>query len=118
MNPRQIKKYPLIWTNNKSQAIFVGDFRDIDLTIVGTGTAGVLGSASKDIVDFTASSTIDNAYANIVIADLTTPNTYATTLAVTSATKIGEINTNILGWICVTRDANTLDGYITICDNS
>lgn len=118
MNPRDLKKYPIIWTSNKSQPISVGDFRDIDITVVGTGTITVLGTASSDIIDFTGSSTLANAFAPMVIADLTTPNTYATSLAVSSATKIGEVNTNLLGWICVTRTADTVDAYVTICDNS
>lgn len=118
MNPRDIKTYPIVWTSNKSQAIPVADFRDIDITIVGTGTVAVLGSAKKDIVDFVASSTITNPYAAMVIADLTTPNTYATSLAVTAATKIGEVNTNLLCWICLTRTVDTVDAFVTICDNS
>ncbi len=118
MNPRDIKIIPITWTSNKSQPIFVGDFRDVDLTIVGTGTATILGSADKEIIDFTTSSTIGNAYAAVVIADLTTPNTYATSLAVSGATKIGEANTNLLCWVCITRSADTLDGYVTACDNA
>jgi len=122
MNPRDIKKYPITWTGNRSQPIFVGDFRDIDLTIVGTGTATVLGSADKalsnDAPDFTIASTISNSYATMVIADLTTPSTYATSLIVANATKIGEVNTNLLMWVCITRSANTLDAFITVCDNA
>lgn len=121
MNPRDIKKIPITWTSDKSQPIFVGDFRDIDLTIVGTGTATVLGSADKNSTDtppdFTAASTISNSYVDIVISDLGVPNTYATTLIVAGATKIGEVNTNLLTWICVTRSVGTLDAFITVCDN-
>ena len=122
-NPRDVKQIPITWTSNKSQPILVSDFRDVVLTIVGTGTATVLGStlvpktSSATPVDFTASSTITNPYATMVIADLTTPSTYATSLAVTGATKMGEVNTNLLTYICVTRSVNTLDAFITVCDN-
>lgn len=122
-NPRDVKQIPITWTSNKSQPILVSDFRDVVLTIVGTGTATVLGSAlvpktsTATPVDFTASSTITNPYATMVIADLTTPSTYATSLAVTGATKMGEVNTNLLTYICVTRSVNTLDAFITVCDN-
>lgn len=119
--PRQKHKYAIVWTNDKSQPIPVTDFRDIVLTIVGTGTAGVLGSADYDptkAIDFTVASTIGNSYANIVIADLGVANAYATTLIAAGSTKIGEVNTNLLTWICITRSANTLDGFVTVCDNS
>ena len=122
MNPRDVKKIPITWTNvggtDYSQAIMVADFRDIDLTIVGTGTVTVLGSADKEAIDFTASSTITNSYAAVVIADLTAANTYATSLSVAGATKIGEVNTNLLGFICLTRSVDTVDAFITTCDNS
>ena len=118
MNPRDIKQIPITWTSDKSQPIFVGDFRDVVLTIVGTGTATVLASADKEVVDFTIASTIDNSFATMVIADMTTASTYATSLAVAGTTKLGEVNTNLLTWICVTRSAGTLDAFITICDNS
>jgi hypothetical protein len=118
MNPRDIKKQSITWTANKSQPIWVGDFRDVVLTIVGTGTATVLATASKEVVDFTAASTIGNAFATMVIADMTAASTYATSLVVAGATKLGEVNTNLVGWVCITRSADTLDGYLTYCDNS
>ncbi len=119
MSQRTTQIIPITWTSNKSQPICVSDFRDITLTIVGTGTAGVLGSAGavNDVIDFTSSSVIGNAFANVVIADLTAANTYATTLAVTGATKLGEVNTNALTWICITRSADTLDGYVLLGNN-
>ncbi len=116
---RDIKKQSITWTSDKSQPIWVGDYRDVVLTIVGTGTATVLATASKEVVDFTAASTIGNAFATVVIADLTTVTTpYATSLVVAGATKLGEINSNLVGWVCITRSANTLDAYLTYCDNS
>ena len=119
-NPRLIQKYPITWTSNQSQLIGVKDVRDIDITVVGTGTITVYGSADMTVegIDFTSPSTISNSYAEMVIADLTTPNTYATSLAVTAETKIGEVNTNLLTWISVSRDVDTVDAFITVCDNS
>lgn len=121
-NPRDTKQIAIVWTSNQSQAIKVNDFRDIDLTLVGTGVITVLGSQQKNpddtAVDFTLSSTIDNAYAPIVIADLTTPNTYVTTISVTSSTKLAEINTNLLTFVCLQRSLDTVDAYLTVCDNS
>ena len=126
-NPRLIKKYPITtWTDvggtEYSDPIFVGDYRDIVLTIVGTGTASVLGTtellASQEPVDFTAASTIDNSYVPVVIADLGVANTYATSLIAAGNTKMGEVNTNLLTWICVTRSVGTLDAFITSSDNS
>ena len=125
-NPRLIKKYPITWTTvggtDYSQAIGVADTRDIVLTIDGTGTAQVLGTIEMHPdqvpVDFTAASSITNSYIAAVIADIGVPNTYSTSLTAAGSTKMGEVNTNLLTWICVTRSANTLDGFITICDNS
>lgn len=128
MNPRDVKKIPLTWTPtgvgtvSLSQVIKAADFRDIDITVVGTGTVVVYGSAEKNAddtpPDFTAASTISSAYAPMVIADLGTPNTFAASIAVVGATKIGEVNTNLLTWICVERSESTVDAYITVCDNS
>lgn len=126
-NPRLIKKYPITnWTDVGgtfySDPIFVGDYRDIVLTIVGTGTATVLGTnelrANQEPVDFTATSTIDNSYVPVVIADLGAVSTYAANLVAAGNTKLGEVNTNLLTWICVTRSADTLDAFVTLSDNS
>lgn len=119
MNPRDIKNYPIVWTvGNQSQEIFVGDFRDVVLTIVGTGVATVLCSCDEDVPDFTSPSTISNSYKALVIADLAVPNSYSVSLAAVADTQMGEINTNLIRWICVTRSVNTLDGFITACDNA
>ena len=127
MNPRRIRKTPITWTTvgglDYSQPISVADYRDVGITIVGTGDVQAL--ATKDIknsnfespVDFTASSTIDNSYAALVIADETTPNTYVTTFSVSSATKLGEVNTNEITFVCLTRSVNTVDAFVTYCDN-
>lgn len=117
MSARDIKQIQITWTADQSQPIFVGDFRNVVLTIVGTGDAQILGTVDKEIVDFTAASTLANSHAPIVIADLTAASTYSTTLSATASTKIGEVNTNLLTWISVTRSAGTLDGFITITTN-
>lgn len=126
MTPREVRKYPIIWTNNLSQPILARDFRDIGITIIGTGGVQVLGSleapqdplkGSPEEVDFTAPSVLGNSYAAVVIADLTTPNSYVTTLSVTGATKLGEVNTNLLTFICLSRSVDTVDALITVCDN-
>jgi len=122
---RTILKYPIVWTSNLSQPIFVGDFRHIEITAVGTGNIQVLatkdfnpsaGNPSGEPVDFSAPSTIGNSYAPIVIADETVANSYVTTLAV-AGTKIGEVNTNFVGWISVSRSIDTVDAFITVADN-
>lgn len=128
MNPRDVKQLnKIVWTPHGgstyiSQPIKVADFRDIGLTLVGTGTITVLGTKQKNASDtppdFTASSTIDNAFAAIVIADETTPNTYATSIAVSSSTKLAEVNTNLMTYIALTRSVGTVDAYLTVCDNS
>lgn len=118
MNPRDIKEYAIVWTDNKSQPIFVGDFRNVALSIVGTGTVSVQASTAKDVVDFTTASTITNPYATVVLADLTVASTYATSLAVSSSTKLAEVNTNLITWISLTRSEDTVDCIVTLSDNS
>lgn len=126
MTPREVRKYPIIWTNNLSQPILARDFRDIGITIIGTGDVQVLGSleapqdstyGSPTEVDFSVASALGNSYAAVVIADLTVPNTYVTTLSVAGATKLGEVNTNLLTWICLSRSIDTVDALVTVCDN-
>lgn len=126
-NPRLIKKYPITnWTDVGgtfySDPIFVGDYRDIVITISGTGTAIVLGTndlkPDQTPVDFTATSSIDNSYVQLVIADVGSTGAYATSLVAAGDTKMGEVNTNLLTWVCVTRSADTLDAFITLSDNS
>ena len=120
-NPRDVKKIPITWTGNYSQAIKADDFRNVELTVVGTGSVQVLASKDKNPTDtppdFTATSTITNSWAPVVIADETTPNTYATSLAVSASTKIGEVNTNVVTFVCLLRSVNTVDAFITITDN-
>ena len=131
MAPRQVRKTKITWTQIGgpmglwySQPIFVADYRDVDITIVGTGDLQVL--VTKELynsnidtpVDFTVTSTIDNSWAAEVIADLTIPNTYVTTLTVTGSTKLAELNDNLATFICLTRSIDTVDAFVTYCDNS
>jgi uncharacterized protein YcsI (UPF0317 family) len=115
--PRDIKKIPLTWTDNKSQAIFAGDFRNIGVTMVGTGSIGVLGSKDLNAPDFTDPSTISNSYVNIVLADETVASTYNTSLSVSNSTKLAEVNSNLITFICVTRSADTVDAFLTVTTN-
>jgi len=118
MSERNTKQYPITWTADVSQVIQVSDFRNIVITMVGTGNITVNGSADKEaVIDFTAASTISNSFAPIVLADLTVASTYTTNPAVSAATKILEINTNLLTSISITRSAGTVDAIVTICDN-
>jgi hypothetical protein len=123
-NSRPLRKIPITWdVDGYSQAIDTSDFRDIGITIVGTGDVQVLGTkeAYPQIdkpVNFKITSTINNSWATVVVADETTPNTYVTTFSVTAATKLGEVNTNLLTFISLSRSINTVDAFITYCDNS
>lgn len=121
-NPRDIKKIPIEWDNDYSQPIKVADFRNIGITAVGTGTIQALGTKEKyaatdDSVDFTTTSTISNSWAPIVICDETVANTYTTTLSLTNETKLGEVNTNLLTFVCIKRSANTVDAFVTLTNN-
>lgn len=118
MNPRDIKQIPITWTDNLSQPIFVGDFRNVVVTVVGTGKVFVNGTADKDLVDFTSASTLANSHARIVIASLTVANTYDDEIGATAGTNLGEVNTNLLTYICLERDLDTIDAFITLSDNS
>ncbi len=117
--PRMIVQEKINWTDNLSQPIFAGDFRNIGITLVGTGSISVLGSKSRqqDPIDFSQPSTLSNSYAIVIIADETIANTYTNSLSVVGSTKIGEVNTNELGWICLSRSADTVDAFVTMTDN-
>lgn len=97
------------------------DFRNQVLSVVGTGTVIVYGSAQKNPPDFTQASTIDNSYTPIALADysLVTNNYLAGAAGVTVAgeTKLVELNTNLLSWIGIFRDSATVEVKLTITDN-
>ena len=100
-------------------AVFSADYRDILLTAVGTGTVVVYGSCQKDPPDFTSASTITNSYVPIVLADYALVNTYyagTAGITVAGATKIVELNTNLLTWVAFHRSVNTVDILLTETD--
>lgn len=104
----------------ESAIAFAGDYRNAVLAVVGTGTVIVYGSSQKAPPDFTSPSTINNSYAPVMLADYTTPATYyagGAGVAVSSATKLVEINTNLLTWIAIHRSAETVDVKLTLTDN-
>lgn len=126
MTPRQIYEIPITWTNNLSQPILVSNFRDVGLTIVGTGSISVLASKSAPIggtdgskvIDFTSPSTIDNSYATVAIYDETVVSSnWVLALTVAGATKLAEVDINQLSWICLSRDSDGVDASVTVCDN-
>jgi hypothetical protein len=98
-------------------AWFGGDFRDLVLTVVGTGTVKVYGSAQQLPPDFTLPSTISNSYTPIALADysLATNTILAGSAGVTvaGATKLVECNTNLLTWIAIERSADTVQVLLT-----
>lgn len=108
--------------NDQGQtAWFGGDFRNLLITLVGTGTIIVYGSAQQNPPDFTAPSSITNSYTPIVLADYSLANTYyagATGVTVAGATKIVELNTNLLTWFAIHRSANTVEALATETDNA
>lgn len=121
-NPRDTKKIPIEWDGDYSQPIKVSDYRDIGVTAVGTGTLQVLGTKEKYLandnsVDFQATSTITNSFAPIVIADETVANSYVTSLSLSSQTKLAEVNTNLLTFICLLRSSDTVDAFVTATTN-
>lgn len=102
-------------------AIFGGDFRNLLMTVVGTGTVIVYGSTQKDPPDFSAPSSILNSYAPIVLADYSLSNTYydgAAGVVAAGDTKIVELNTNLLTWFAIHRSVDTVDVLITETDNA
>lgn len=124
--PRQIIEIKVEWTDNKSQPILVSDFRNVGLTVVGTGSISVLASKSAPTggtsgskeIDFTSPSTIDNSYAQVAIYDETvTTNNWVTAITVAGSTKLAEVDINELSWICLTRTVDTVDATVTVSDN-
>lgn len=100
-----------------SEAIDVGSYRNIVITAVGTGTFSVRGTVYGEPVDFTATSTITNPHALIVLADLTAASTYNTSLAVSSSTKLAEVNTNLLTYISIVRSDTGVAVSVSASDN-
>lgn len=104
--------------DGENSICFTGDHRNQVIGITGIGTVKVYGSIQKDPVDFTQPSTIGNQYAQIVLADYSlTTNQYVTSLIVAGATKLAELNTNLLTWIGIHRSAETVEVKLTETTN-
>jgi hypothetical protein len=100
-----------------NNAWYAANWRDILITLVGTGNVKVLGSIQELPPDFSAPSTITNSYAEITLADYAIPATfYAGNAGVTvaGATALVEVDTNLLTWIAIVRDVDTVDVLLTI----
>jgi len=118
--PRTVNTIPITWTSNKSQPILVADYRNVGITIVGTGNVSVLASKEKSDTptDFTAASTIGNSHATVVLFDETVvANPFVTVLTVAGSTKLAELDTNLVTWICLQRSADTVDAFVSYSDN-
>ena len=63
------------------------------------------------------SSNSSNSFAPIVIADETVANSYVTSLSLSSQTKLAEVNTNLLTFICLLRSSDTVDAFVTVTTN-
>lgn len=99
-------------------ACAVGDWRDLLLTVSGTGTVKLYGSAQELPPDFTAPSTITNSYVPISLVDYSLVGAVAyypgaTGAIVAGATMLVEADTNLLTWIGIHRSANTVDVKLT-----
>jgi len=114
---------PLTYSNGYAQApgggnAFAVPQRNVIVTVSGTGTVVVHGSAQALPPDFSAASTISNSHAIIVGADYSlTTNQYITSIIVSGSTKIVELNTNFLTWIGIQRTSGSPDVIVTITDN-
>ncbi len=126
MTPRQIYEIPIVWTDNLSQPILVSNFRNVGVTVVGSGSVSVLaskhfptgGQEGSDVIDFTAPSTINNSYATVAVYDETViVNNWVLALVVAGATKLGEVDINELSWICLSRNSADVDATVTVSDN-
>ncbi len=103
---------------SQNSIAFAGGHRNQAITVSGTGTITIYGSAQKQPVDFSKSSTIDNSYAVMVVADYSlAANQYITSVVVSSSTRIVEINTNLLTWIGIHRSVDTVNVKFTETDN-
>ncbi len=100
---------------------FAGGERNIILTVVGTGTITVNGSVQELPPDFASPSTLSNSYTPIALADysLATSPILAGSAGVTvaGATKIVELNTNLITWFSIERSIDTVEVFVTVTDN-
>ncbi len=104
--------------NQPGNAFNAKDFRNIMITIVGTGEVTVFGSIQQLPPDFSDTQTITNTYAAIVLADYSLQNTYYDgVVTVSGETKIVELNTNGLTWFGILRDNEDVQIIVTVTDN-
>jgi len=107
-------------TTDGKTAFQCTDFRNLLITVVGTGNVKIYGSCQKTPPNFSSPSTITNSYVPIVLADYSTPNTYyagSAGVSVTADTAIVELNTNLLTWIAIERSLNTVEVLLTETNN-
>lgn len=113
IRPKWLEADPLL-----SEPIFVGDYRNVELTAVGTGRIQVLGSKDIKMFDPLQPSSFNNSYVPVVLADETVAtNNYSTTWILSNETKVGEVNVNVLGWISLSRNTETIRAFISVTDN-
>lgn len=104
---------------NLQNAFWSGDFQNIVLTIVGTGTIVAYGSTQLSPPDFSAPVTIDNSFTPISLVEyaLTGTNAYhdgATGVTVSGSASLSEFDTNLITWMSVHRSGNTVDVKLTL----
>lgn len=95
------------------------NFRDIVLTLVGTGNVKAYGSAQKLPPDFSQTSTLANSWTPISLVDYSLVGTGAffagaTGVSVSNATKLAELDTNGLTWFAIKRSVDTVEVLATI----
>jgi len=116
--------FPLVFAGGFAQSPAGGNAfaipqRNVIVTVVGTGTVVIHGSAQALPPDFSATSTISNSHAVIVVADYSlATNQYVTSIIVAGATKICELNTNFLTWMGIQVTAGSPEVIVTITDNA
>ena len=86
---------------------FVGDYRHLELTLLGIGgadgTVKVKGSMQDTMPNFAAASTSTNKWAYVELKDLADGSTIdgdTGIVVTTNVTRQFEVNTNMLRWIC------------------
>lgn len=111
-------KTPIQWTNNKSQPILTSDYRNIGITAVGTGEITAIATKDTNLPDFGSASTINNPYCEVVIYDETlTTGSFVNPLVLDNETKVAEIETNLLTWVVLERNVDTVDAFVTVVNN-
>ena len=125
------RKYQLTWDENgfllnpgpvPGNAWDAKVFRDVVLTIIGTGNIKVYGSAQAEPPKFEDPSTLENTWTPIALVDYSlvgAPAYFdgATGITVTNETKLAELDTNGLTWFAIKRtvtEGNVVDVLATV----